>query len=371
MSRNIFSKSTSRAAHSVYTGKRHALRASGAWARVAAVLIVFAVVATSLPVGASAAGTQPAAPELISKGACVLDFETGIMLFGYEEGAHRVPASMTKLLTAYVIYDAVKAGEIKLADEAVISKKVSDFSYNREYSNVQLPEGSKVSIGKLLDVVLIMSACAAATALGEALCGSEEEFVARMNKKVAQFDTQACFFDAYGGSPDNMISPLGMARLSRGIIRDHPEILKITSQTSVTFGDRKYNSTNSLLGQYAGMDGLKTGFTNPAGCCFAGTAQRDGRRIIVVVMGAATGSGRFADSRKLLDYGFEVAAGAVIKYLEENMTAYGAGIIYALLANAGMLPAVRLSRDADTGVITATFYERDRNSGAASGEAAA
>jgi D-alanyl-D-alanine carboxypeptidase len=112
------------------------------------------------------------------------------------------------------------------------------------------------------------------------------------------------FFDSWGGSPDSRISARGMAKMARALIREYPEVLGITSKSRVEFDETPYNNTNLLIGSYEGIDGFKTGFTNPAGWCLTATALRDGRRIISVTMGSARGY-RFPDSVMLLDYGFD------------------------------------------------------------------
>ena len=273
--------------------------------QITTVVLVIVLFAGFLPGRAAAAFVGD--KEITSKGACVIDYDTGIQLYGYEENRQRVPASMTKMLTAYLIYDAISAGEIKLDSKVKISAGVSEFSRNKEYSNVALIKDEYITVDSLLDIVIIISACAAAVALAEGLCGSEAAFVTRMNDKVKKLGIDAVFYDAFGGSPDNKISPYGMAVLARNLIKDHPEILKKSQQKSCMFRDLKYNTTNPLLGQYSGLDGLKTGYTDPALYCFTATAVRDGRRIISVTMGSSSGKTRGTDSEILLDYGFAVA----------------------------------------------------------------
>ena len=267
-----------------------------------------------LKVGAAYVGDR----EISSQAAIVLDCETGVVLYTYNADAQRVPASLTKLMAVYVIYDAVRAGEIRLDTAVKISRGVSEFSRNWEYSNVPLTEGSTVAVSRLIEVVIIRSACAATVALGEALCGSESAFVARMNKAASELGIQAHFYDCYGGSPDNRISARGLAVLSRTLIRDFPEILNTTSKKTVTFNGVTYNSSNLLLGEYTGLDGLKTGYTVPAGYCFVGTAQRGGRRLIAVTMGSTLES-RYPDTRVLLDYGFSVAEKVIAEQLNTGM----------------------------------------------------
>ena len=281
-------------------------------------VVIAVIIAISLIAPLQAEAASVGGNEISSQGAVVLDFETGIVLYGHNADAQRVPASLTKLMAVYVIYAAVSAGEISLDSTTRITRSTSAFSYNMEYSNVPLPEGLSVSISRLLEVVIIRSACAATIAMGEALCGSEEAFVARMNRAASQLGIEARFLDSYGGSPDNRISARGLAVLSRALIREYPEVLNISSRRSVTFSGVTYNNSNLLLGEYTGLDGLKTGYTVPAGYCFVGTAQRSGRRIIAVTMGS-TLSSRYPDTRVLLDYGFSVADRVIAEHNGVNI----------------------------------------------------
>jgi len=276
-------------------------RFRGRFAVVIAVVMLLAVVA---PIHAAAGDV--AGRSITSQSAVVLDFETGIMLYGFNEDQQRVPASMAKIVTAYVIYDAVSAGEITFDTVTRISRRASDFSYNTVFTNVPLPRDLAVTIGELFELIIIMSANAAAIALAEAVSGSESAFVDRMNAKAAELEINARFFDSYGGSEDNRISAMGMAQMASALIHDYPEILQIASRRRVTFRGVEYPNSNQLLGQYTGIDGLKTGFTTPAGNCFIGTAVRDERRIISVTMGS-TRDGRFPDTTILLNHGFAVA----------------------------------------------------------------
>ena len=284
--------------------------------RTAVILAIILSVTLAVPITAEAALVGER--EISSQAAIVVDVETGVELYEHNADAQRVPASLTKLMAVYVIYDAVRAGEISLDTQARISRSTSSFSYDWEYSNVPLLEGSTVSIIRLLEVVIIRSACAATVALGEALCGSESAFVARMNQTASRLGITARFYDCYGGSPDNRISARGLAILSRELVRDFPEILNITSRRTVTFNGVTYNSSNLLLGEYSGLDGLKTGYTVPAGYCFVGTAQRGGRRIISVTLGS-TLSSRYPDTRALLDYGFSVADSVIAEHNKNTL----------------------------------------------------
>ena len=283
-------------------------------------IVVAVLLALSIVVPLQAWAARVGGIEISSQGAIVIDCETGVTLYSHNADRQRVPASLTKLMSVYVIYSAAKAGEINLSAQTRIKSETSEFSYDREYSNVPLPEGSSFTLNQLLEVVVVRSACAATVALAEALSGSEEAFVSRMNQTASRMGIQARFYDSYGGSPDNRMSPRGLAVLSRALIREHPEVLAISSKKSVTFSGVAYNSSNLLLGEYEGLDGLKTGFTVPAGYCFVGTAQQNGRRIIAVTMGS-TLSSRYPDTRALLDYGFSVADRVIVESSGSNVAA--------------------------------------------------
>ena len=271
---------------------------------IAVTLFMIAVFGVAAPVYAQAVTLGD--HELSSQGAIVIDCETGVVLFGLSENTRRVPASTIKVLAVYVVYDAIKAGKASLSTKAVISASTSEFSRDRTWSNVPLNEGASFTIRELLEVVLIRSACAATVALGEAVFGSEKNLITRMKEKATQLGIDVRIYDSWGGSPDNRISPKGLAEITRGLIRDYPEVLDITSKRNVTFNGVTYGTSNLLLGSYNGLDGFKTGFTNPAGYCFIGTALRNGRRLISVTMGSSLES-RYPDTKAMLDYGFAVA----------------------------------------------------------------
>ena len=251
------------------------------------------------------AATVSVGTELISsEAALVIDFSTGLVIYEYNADELRVPASMAKMAAVYVIFDAIRDGHVNYETRVEISESLSVFSYSRAFSNVPMPEESSFTIRELLDVVIVRSASAATVALGEAIFGSEDALVEKMNEKAIQLGIEATFRDSWGRSPNNRISARGMAELTRALMLEYPEVLDITSKREVMFNERTYRSTNLLLGEYEGVDGFKTGFTNPAGWCFAGTATQDGRRLITITMGSTYGY-RFPDTRILLDYGFE------------------------------------------------------------------
>ena len=265
---------------------------------VIAVIIALALV---LPLYAGAAYVGDV--EISSKGAAVIDFDTGLVIYGYNEAVQRVPASMLKMVAIHVVYDAIRDGKASLDTMIPISAGTSAFSRDRMYSNVPLTAGATYPVRDLIEAVIVRSACAATVALGEGIFGSEKAFVQRMNEKAWSLNIRASFVDSWGGSKDNRVSPLAFAWLMRALMTDYPEVLEISSKPSITFGGASLANSNLRLGVYPGLDGLKTGFTEPAGYCFTGTAERNGRRIISVTMGSTIDK-RYPDTDALLDYGF-------------------------------------------------------------------
>jgi len=269
-----------------------------------AVAVVAAVMILTLLAPVYAGAAQVGDKEISSKGAAVIDLETGTVLFDYNGAVQRVPASMIKIIAAHVVYDAIRDGKVTMDSRIPIRQATAALSRNRSYSNVVLNENSTYSVRSLLEVVIVRSACAATVALGEGIFGSEKAFVDLMNAKARDYNIRATFVDCWGLSPNNRISPLAMAWMTRRLLLEYPEILEIASMKEVTWeGGDPLPNTNHLLARYEGATGLKTGYTDPAGHCFIGTASRGGRMLISVTMGSSL-EGRFPDTEILLDYGF-------------------------------------------------------------------
>lgn len=245
-----------------------------------------------------------------SSGAFVMDYNTGEELYSYKPDNPRAPGSMTKVMTIYVVLEAIKNGEISYDTVTQISSKTYNISRNSLYQSVlPLYYNTDYRVDELIDVVMVYSACGAALALAELVSGSEENFVKRMNETSWRMGIDAQYFDCMGIA-NNQVTPRAMATLAKNIISDYPEILDITKQKSVNFHGRTYSTTNKLLNSYyySGADGLKTGTTAYAGYCFCGTALRNGERVITVTMASSSGSQRFIDTRLMLDYGFNKIA---------------------------------------------------------------
>ncbi len=280
-----------------------------------------------------------------SAGAFVMDYNTGEELYSYKADISRAPGSMTKIMTVYVILEAIKNGEISYDTVTRISPNTYNISRNSRYQSVlPLDYDTDYRVDELIDVVIVYSACGAALALAELLCGSEQEFVKRMNATSWRMGIDAQFFDCMGIA-NNHMTPRAMATLTRYTVYDFPEILEITKQKSVQFHGRTYSTTNRLLNSYYyhGADGIKTGTTSYAGYCFCGTAQKDGERVIAVTMASSSRSQRFIDTRLMLDYGFE--------RIKENRNIYTSDI--KTYINGSEIPAFATKKDGGETVIIA------------------
>jgi D-alanyl-D-alanine carboxypeptidase (penicillin-binding protein 5/6) len=276
-----------------------------------------------------------AALNVNADGAILVDGETGKVL--YEKNADSVLgiASMTKMMTEYLLLEAVKKGKVKWNQEYTVSDLVYENSQHRDLSNVPLRADGKYKIRELYEAMAIYSANGATIAIAEVIGGSETNFVKMMNAKAKELGLKDYKFvnstglnnrDYHGQHPkgtgdedENVMSTRAVAKLAFHLINDFPDVLKTASTPRKVFREGtddeiKMDNWNWMLPEltygYQGMDGLKTGTTDFAGYCFTGTASRDGKRFITVVQNAKDGSGqsgykaRFDETRKMMDYAF-------------------------------------------------------------------
>lgn len=336
--------------------------------RITGLLMAFLIIMT-VP---AMADTYVGGKYISSKGACILDFETGEMLFGYNENVPMVPASMTKLMALYVIYDAINAGKISFGTQVPISKYVYNSSRNPEGSNIPLNYNGGYTVSQMIDMIAVASACACVEALGELIYGSVNEFLNAMNAKAAALGLNARYISVTGIA-NNYITPHSMAWLARGIIIDYPDILNRTSKTGVSANGKWYSSSNKLLRgtyYYEGADGMKTGTSSAAGYCFTGTASRNQKRVIAVTMNSSSTTQRFADVRVMLDYGFSVISerqpkniiqttshDAILANAEMPTFVYGYKDIncFAVIAEDLQCYGYDAYYDAQTGTLTLTY----------------
>ncbi|WP_394373007.1 D-alanyl-D-alanine carboxypeptidase family protein [Bacillus aquiflavi] len=259
-----------------------------------------------------------------AEGAILLDAETGKIF--YEKNADAVigVASMSKMMTEYLVLEAINEGKIKWDQEVIINEYIHQLSAAPELSNIGLTQGEKYTVKELYQAMAIHSGNAATVALAELISGTKKNFVKLMNKKGEELGLgEFKFVNSSGlnnrsllgkhpaGEPDeeNVMSAKATAKLAFCLLRDFPEVLETAKMPKLKFKDgREYANFNwmlpGLVFHYEGVDGLKTGSTDFAGFGFTSTAERDGQRFITVVMKANSKEQRFTETRKLLDYGF-------------------------------------------------------------------
>ncbi len=247
-------------------------------------------------------------PEVTAAGAIVIDCQTGEVYYQKSADVPRHAASMTKIISVYLVLEEIKAGRLSFSTPVKISPYASGISRNLDYSGLEdLHEGTNYTVDTLLKLVMTASCNGSIIALAEHVAGSETAFVDKINAKAIEWGVSAHYSDCTGYQDEgNAVSPRAQAEIARRAINDHPEILNYSSLKSITFQGETFYSTNKLLleGKFQGIDGLKTGTTTAAGYCFTGTASRNGRRIISVVMSSKDSAARMSDSITLLEYGF-------------------------------------------------------------------
>lgn len=233
----------------------------------------------------------------------LMEAGTGKVLF--EKNAHEVRAcaSITKVMTLCLTFEAIDQGKLRMDDMLTASAHASSMGG----SDIWLKEGESMSVDDLIKATVIMSANDAAVVLAENVAGSEEAFVARMNEKAAELGMAETTFKNCNGLDEegHMTSAYDVAVMSRELLK-HPKITDYTLTwiDSVRDGATQLVNTNKLIRSYKGITGLKTGTTSQAGSCISATAERDGLRLIAVVLGAGSTDDRFRDAAALLDYGF-------------------------------------------------------------------
>ena len=258
----------------------------------------------SLALFAFAAGTVPAAAlETKAREAVVMDYNTGTVLFEKNARQAMPPASMTKIMTAYVLFDRLKNGELSMDDEFVVSEK----AWRKGGSKMFVEVGKEITVENLLQGMIVQSGNDASIVLAEGVAGSEEAFADVMNDYAEKLDMPATNFENATGWPDetHRTSALGLARLARALISDFPEYYdRFYSQLEFTWNDIRQYNRNPLLRRNMGVDGLKTGYTRNAGYGLTASAERDGRRVISVVNGLERPSGRENESARLIEWAF-------------------------------------------------------------------
>ncbi|MEC2501292.1 D-alanyl-D-alanine carboxypeptidase [Bacillus cereus] len=253
-------------------------------------------------------------PEINAKAAMIIDASDGDIIYQYNENEAFAPASMSKMMTAYLLLESIHNGKVRWEDPVKMSAKAAQ----TEGARIPVQVNDTLTVKDLYHALMIESANNSALALAEHMAKSEKDFVQLMDAKAKQLkmSEHAKFANASGlqepdGSETKMTAG-DVAQLAYHLIKDYPEILEVTHlrQSQLAFNNINVISTNDMLNKnnkslyIEGMDGLKTGFTDSAGYCFTGTAKQGDNRIITVVMGTSSKTKRFTETNKLMSYAF-------------------------------------------------------------------
>jgi D-alanyl-D-alanine carboxypeptidase (penicillin-binding protein 5/6) len=249
-----------------------------------------------------AANNVPELPQLGASQYLLVDFLSGTELAAKDPDKRIEPASITKLMTAYVLYQELEKGNIKLEDRVLVSEK----AWKMEGSRMFLEAGKKVPLERMIHGLIIQSGNDSAVALAEHTSGSEENFVRKMNENAKRLGmTNTNFVNVTGWpNPRHYMSARDIVKLTRAVINQYPEQYKMYSQKEYSYNGIKQYNRNKLLWHDETVDGVKTGHTESAGYCLLASAQRGSMRLISVVLGADSDKTRSNYSQQLLEYGF-------------------------------------------------------------------
>jgi len=266
-----------------------------------AALIAFALAACSL--AAASDSDVPTVPDIDARSYFLVDAMTGTVLAESQADEQLDPASLTKLMTAYLTFEALTNGSVALEDSVPVSEKAWRESGSRMFIEVD----TQVRLDDLLHGLIIQSGNDAAVALAEYIGGSEDAFVAMMNGKAEALGMTGTTYRNTNGLPasGHVSTARDQAILAAALIHDFPEYYAIYSEREFTYNDITQHNRNQLLWRDGGVDGLKTGYTRAAGYCLVSSAERDGMRLIAVVFGSTSAEARADSSMALLDYGYE------------------------------------------------------------------
>ncbi len=244
----------------------------------------------------------PAPPIIGAKSYIMIDGTTEHELASLEPHLSLAPASLTKLMTAYVVFQTLRQEQIQLQDEVTVSEK----AWRTPGSRMFIEVGKRVKVQDLLLGMIVQSGNDASVALAEYVAGSESAFVELMNQYAQRLSMHTSHFVNATGLPDDdhYSTARDLATLARAIINEFPGFYEWYSIKEYTWGDISQPNRNSLLWRDASVDGMKTGHTDDAGFCLISSAKRDGMRVISVVMGTASAKARLDGSLALINYGF-------------------------------------------------------------------
>lgn len=232
----------------------------------------------------------------------VIDYETGVVLHALNPDTRNYPASLTKMMTLYVAFDAIKKGKLSMSQKLRVSRRAAA----ARPSKLGLKPGSTITLEDAILAMLTKSANDAAVVVAESIAGSEYKFSRLMTRKARELGMTRSNFRNASGLPNRrqLSTARDMATLATRLLKDFPEQYKLFSIPEFEFSGRRYSNHNALLKSYPGVDGIKTGYTRASGYNLVASAERDGRRIIGVVFGGRSSASRNNRMQKLLDTGF-------------------------------------------------------------------
>jgi serine-type D-Ala-D-Ala carboxypeptidase (penicillin-binding protein 5/6) len=269
-----------------------------------AALLLGAAGAPALSLGAAAAAIAPvpAPPQVNARAWVLVDYFSGRILAQQHADDREEPASLTKLMTAYVVFQALTDGRLKLTDQVTISKH----AWKAEGSRTFVQVGTQIPVDILIKGMIVQSGNDATIALAEKLGGTEDGFAQIMNEYARRLGMQGSHFVNSDGlpAPGHYTTPRDMATLASALIRQFPQYYGLFSLREFMWNNIRQGNRNTLLGKDPSVDGLKTGHTDAAGFCLVSSANRNGMRLISVVMGAPKESAREEASAALLNYGY-------------------------------------------------------------------
>jgi len=266
------------------------------------VLFLFAVAASTAASSAAWSAPLPAPPQLSAKSYLLLDDASGETLASKEPDARVEPASLTKIMTAYIVAGELARGSVTLDEPVIVSEQAQSMPGSRMF----IEAGKTVVLADLLRGLIIQSGNDASVALAEHIAASERGFVDMMNRTAETLGMQGTSYANSSGlpHPDHYTTANDLGVIARAMIRDHPEIYAIYSEREFTFNEITQKNRNTLLWRDETVDGMKTGHTEAAGYCLVASARRDNMRLITIVLGTASEKTRLAESERLLNYGF-------------------------------------------------------------------
>jgi len=220
----------------------------------------------------------------------IVDIDSQEIIHARQIDDARFPASLTKIMTLYLTFEALDQGRLKIDQQL----PVSAYAASQPPSKLGLKAGQRILVRDAINALIIRSANDAAMVLAEAISGSESHFAAQMTQRARQLGMQKTTFRNPHGLPnaDHRSTARDMAKLAHAIIRDHRSYYPLFGQKTMRYKGQTLKTTNALLGNTEGVDGLKTGYTNASGYNLTISAQRNGRRLVAVVMGGASGKSR-------------------------------------------------------------------------------